>query len=168
MDNPQETPLCEWERAWLAGILDGEGYIGLTNAGRVRHDKPHFRGAICIANTDADIIAEIVRIIRKLGIEPYIQNKAKVEGQRPAMLVWVKNFAGVLTVLAWSAKYLRGQKRFQAQIVCDFISSRLTKTTETYSAGEMELIAKSLTLNKRGSSQTTRDASLLIREEMKI
>ena len=164
MDNPQET-LLVWERAWLAGILDGEGYIGLTNAGRVRNNKPHFRAAICIGNTDVNIIAEVVRIVRKMGIEPYIQNQDKGPGCRPAMLVWIKNMVGVATVLIWTACYIKGDKAQVLKLVYEFVMSRLEKTRDPYTAREMKLISNVLVLNKRGSSTTARDALL---REMKI
>ena len=67
-DNQQASPQ---ELGWLAGMIDGDGYIGLR--GCKNHGYDWFRPEIMVVNTDPAIIKKTQRIMRKLGVNPYIR-----------------------------------------------------------------------------------------------
>lgn len=53
-------PLTETEKAYLAGFIDGEGYIGLTNAGSKNVSK---RIRLSITNTNGVVLRYIKDLI---------------------------------------------------------------------------------------------------------
>ena len=63
MGNQQAT---EAEIGWLAGIIDGEGHIGLSNQNskKVRSVRVDLQ----IVNTDIKLIEKLVNILRKMSM----------------------------------------------------------------------------------------------------
>ena len=56
--------LTEWEKGYLAGIIDGEGCIALKRGKRPRKDKTfHYSPWLRISNTDPAIINQVLHII---------------------------------------------------------------------------------------------------------
>ena len=70
--------LSEFEKGWMAGILDGEGYVGAypANSGR----SIAFR--IAIESTSGNIIEKFAEILRKMGIQCRIQGLRRREENR--------------------------------------------------------------------------------------
>src|SRR5579863_6517286 len=70
MDNQQAT---DYELGWLAGILDGEGWIGfsITQKRSGTGGSVFAKLEVRVNNTDKAIIDRTAEIMNKLGVNPY-------------------------------------------------------------------------------------------------
>jgi len=57
---PTVASLKEFERGWITGLLDGEGYISWNKKGQVR---------LAIVNTDRDLLAQVLQVVGAGRIE---------------------------------------------------------------------------------------------------
>lgn len=141
MGNQQE--ILNEELAYLAGILDGEGSITM-NVRRKTWKGWNGIGVdigIAIVNTDGGIIKRCVEIIRKIGIEPYLNEQQtqalyKRDGteyrNKLKTLVYVRvgKMAQVKRVLELIAPYLAGEKKSRAELMIEFIDRRMSHKGE--------------------------------------
>jgi hypothetical protein len=155
------------ELGWLAGIIDGEGYIGLRDC--KNHNYIWYRPEMMIINTDEAIIKKTQSIMRKLGVNPYIRNGHN--GQERAKMyykVQIKNLAKMLMVLKPVEELLTGNKYQRAKYIIEFCESRLNRCKEglnknlkPYLPREIELVDLCKPLQKRGrASETLHEARL--------
>lgn len=151
------------EMAWLAGIIDGEGYIGSWK-GKVhlKHKNPswcpyHYIPELCIYNTNKKIINEAIRIIGVgKGVKVY---------KRPATTKWKVGYR----ISVWSYKLeallqvispFLIAKREQAEIILRWFESRRhagrlrgqnhVGGRAHYSEAEVFLIEQLKVLNRKG------------------
>lgn len=68
--DPQKTTPEQW--AWVAGVVEGEGWIGL-------------RGVLCVQMTDADVIARLAEVT---GMGTTVFGKKPSTGGRKAVHEW--------------------------------------------------------------------------------
>lgn len=71
MDNQQET-----EKAWIAGIMDGEGCFAIYKSLKI------FRGDISISNTNHAILNRFVKFLKNNGIAFYMRTYKKKAGRK--------------------------------------------------------------------------------------
>ncbi len=161
MGNPQAT---QAEIGWLAGIIDGEGHIGISLQGTHKGDA--VKMDLQIVNTDEALIEKAVLVINKLGVNPHIRERVhNKKNWANNWIVTVGKMAQIKRVLDAVRPHLTGVKREKADVMLALIESRLTKTrADKYSAYE-----KSLAQNFRdrfvgvcGASTTAREARRLI------
>lgn len=134
---------------YLAGFIDGEGWIGIVKSS----NSPAIAGRICVANTDVDVLA---RIRDQLGVGRLYLNKRDKPHHRPfGLLVWTSRDA--LFVLRWVLPHLI-VKRPQALLCAELIGLKLAPREERYSglslrpdviARQNEIAAQLATLNAR-------------------
>lgn len=108
--------LTEIQAAWLAGVIDGEGSIGIWKT--TGNDRPHkrYRPAISVANTHERFIAQIAGL---LDSSVHIKGNGNlVLGHKKCWAVWVKTRA-IPNLLEQIAPYLV-IKRKQADLVLEF------------------------------------------------
>jgi len=152
---------------WLAGIIDGEGYIGLRDC--KNHGYVWFRPEIQIVNTDVAIIKKTQRIMRELGVNPYIRDSHN--GKKNAKVYYklcIKNLAKVLRILKPILNELTGNKKERARYIIEFCESRLNRVKEgmyknkkPYRNRELELVELCQSIQTRGrTSETIREARL--------
>ena len=164
IDDQQTRPQ---ELGWLAGIIDGEGYIGLRDC--KNHKYIWFRPEIMIINTDPAIIKKTQRIMRKLGVNPYIRTGHN--GKKKAKMyykVQTKNLTKSLLLLKPLLPYLTGNKEQRAKYIIEFCESRLNrckqginKNKKPYTDRELKLVQLCQSLQTRGRvSETIREARL--------
>lgn len=157
MGNQQAT---EAEIGWLAGIIDGEGHIGLSNQNykKVRS----VRADLQIVNTDSALIEKIVSILRKLGVNPYLRERVHVKATwNTNTIVTVGKFANIKRVLMATLPHLTGMKREKAILVLALIESRMTKSkNDRYDERELALVEdfRFRFIGKSGASTTARKA----------
>lgn len=185
MDNQQATLT---ELAWLAGVMDGDGWIGFTLA---RDDRSKQRRTMVVktevrlVNTDEEIINKAHEIWNKLGVNPYRRNKKK-KNRRRIHEIATKNMTGCLKILTRIRPYLAGNKKDRAQYMIWFIQSRKRKDfiripdskycgdgprklTPPYTDNEIEWIEKCRYLQANGrASETTRENQDKAVEDLKI
>ncbi|WP_066065649.1 LAGLIDADG family homing endonuclease [Neobacillus soli] len=94
----------DWEAAYIAGIIDGEGSITLTRM----HEKEHRRPSITIASTDKELLIYLQTITKGT-----INNKKNYNPQRhkDSYTLNIKNKETVLFILKYVTPYLRVDKK---------------------------------------------------------
>ena len=154
LDNQQETSI-----AWLAGILDGEGWVGFnvrkrhhTGRGKV---KPHILPWITVQSTTYELVEKCVIVCSSVGIASTLGKPFRVtKANKP---VWHWHLAGSKRVSALLPLVLPHLtcKRRNAENILAFIGSRLaTKRNVTYTEKEWSFVQAT----REGSSETTREA----------
>jgi hypothetical protein len=165
MDNQQVTQL---EIGWLAGFVDGEGYIGIGEY-KTRRRHPSYSCALQISNTDEAMILKAQAIIQKMGVNPYIRTHGHGVRNKPkSKIVWVlvvHRMNKLIPVLELINPHLTGSKQERGELVLEYCRSRMKNwvpgshhniTTER----EAQIIESCIAKQKRGTSETTRKAQL--------
>jgi LAGLIDADG-like domain len=160
MGNQQAT---EAEIGWLAGIIDGEGHIGLSlaNSNIARSVKFDLQ----IVNTDYALIDRVIAILNKLGINPYVRERTHNKTTWSTnKIVTVGKMAHIKIVLDAVLDNLTGMKREKADVVLALIGSRIVKThKDRYTDIELGLVKlfRERFVGKYGASTTAREARSL-------
>ncbi|MDO8488058.1 MAG: hypothetical protein Q7S31_01955 [bacterium] len=151
--------LSETDKAWLAGFIDGEGYIGIVRikkkVTRQSSDTWRYYPWVIVTNTDTKVLADI-----QLAVSTEKQaSLSRTEGHKPAFQVKISKFDDVAQFLEAVLPYLR-LKQKQAQLLIDFCKHRKSAKIITgrghrgmTSFGEIEekIYLKLRELNKRGA-----------------
>jgi hypothetical protein len=179
MGNQQATLA---EIAWLAGFVDGDGYIGLTK--NSCHDKKTKRfntsvtAMLHISNCDEEIILKARDVMRKLGLNPYIRmyKEGKRSRKRDHYRVQVKHMRKMIKLLTPLIPYMTGNKKQRAELVLEFCESRLNQkpvplpkidnggransgTCKPFTVRQLEILEECGKLSARGASSTARTAA---------
>ena len=171
--NPQAT---REEIGWLAGIIDGEGYLGFQIENDRRRGRMSFgiRPSLHISNTDEEIILRSRDICRKLGINPYIRaTKANTQIKKDQYRLQVRDMNRLDTLLRAVRDNLTGLKQKRADLVLEFIELRRAAqwtwiapgnatnqsgAIKPYSEREWQIVHECKAYQERGASETTRRA----------
>jgi len=180
MDNQQATDI---EIGWLAGIIDGEGWLGMTvfnpQPERLRGmgQKRKVKLECKVTNCDQEIILKTAAIFQKIGINPYLRTINSLgPGRRLVHEVATKHMVTIEKLLNVVGEHLIGNKRERAQIMLKFIALRRanpgaenpayaggvkgrhgTRTLYPYTEEELDLVEACRELQSRGASETTRE-----------
>lgn len=159
MGNQQATDL---ELGWLAGIYDGEGYIGFShqNSKKVRSIRPDIQ----LVNCDPDVILKTKTILNKIGINPYIRERVhskKQEHWSRNYIIQMSKFSDVKKFIDTIGHLLTGEKQKRTDLMIQLVNSRIVKTRfDQYSADELALVDKYFTSLKgikiRGNTHNNR------------
>jgi hypothetical protein len=165
MDNQQVTHI---EIGWLAGFIDGEGYIGISEY-KTRRRHPSYSCALQISNTDEKMIQKAQGIIKKIGVNPYIRTHGHgVRDMPKSKIVWVlivHRMNKLIPILEIVNPHLTGGKKERGELVLEYCRSRL----KTWVPGshhimmterEAQIVELCIAKQKRGTSETTRAAQL--------
>jgi len=149
------------EIGWLAGIVDGEGYLGLVWVWQYRGKKSDRRAQpqLHITNCDEMIILKCQMIMRKISLNPYIHAcKGYGKVRKDSYRIQLKNIAKIYRLLSWIKDDLTGNKKDRAEIIYEFCTLRMNKIHNQmpYTQRELELVALCQPLIKRGTSETIR------------
>ena len=148
------------ELGWLAGIYDGEGYIGFSrqNSKKVRSIRPDVQ----LVNCDPDIILKAKDILNKIGINPYIRERVhnKAKFSRNYMLQMSK-FADIKKFIDSIGGLLTGEKKKRSDLMIKLVNSRITKTRQDrYTSYELALVDEYFSILKgikiRGNTHNIR------------
>jgi predicted RNA-binding protein with EMAP domain len=137
IDNQQATDL---EIGWLAGIIDGEGYIGFSrqNTKKCRSIRPDIQ----VVNCDPDVILKIRKILNMFGINPYIRERMhdKKKWSRNYILS-MSRFSHLKKLIDTIGHLLTGEKKKRAELMIELVNSRITKTkSDKYTDYELSLV----------------------------
>lgn len=108
MDNKQATPV---DLAYLAGIIDGEGWIGLQK--RLQHKWITYKPALRVTNTDANIINRVYEIWEMIGVSGHIydnEQSPSVPNGKQIMNLQLNKQTDIQKVLGEVIPYLVGKK----------------------------------------------------------
>ena len=133
------------ELGYLAGIIDGEGMIGI-------YRQPHgTMTRVSVSNTNSTIIERVREIMVKIGVSPHIYLVKKQDGKRKdCWEIMVTSQVSCRKVLETVMPYLCGKKA-QAQLLLDYVISRHGKKARYgLSPEEERMISSMRPLNRRG------------------
>ncbi len=190
MHNQQATDI---EIGWLAGIVDGEGWLGMSleteHWYRVGYNtrQKSIKVEIKIVNCDPAIVERSASILRKLGINPYLRHGNRSRMKRPVYEVAAKSMTAVQKVLLILRDHLTGTKQKRADLILRFIHLRQTnlgvvnpayadgspgrkgpRTIRPYTVEELEITERCRALQDRsGASETARENAAATLHQMK-
>ena len=143
--------MSEAESAWLAGIIDGEGTIGIWSNGKSSR-RTNYVAHLQVGNTNTQML---LRIVEFTGCGTINSGKARRENHKQ-LYKWRVNPMQIRGILPQIEPYLV-IKRFQAQLVIEYL--RMQKDGRGIE-GEFKLayaekiINKVRELNQRGVEET--------------
>ena len=120
----QQAEVAEIEKAWLAGIVDGEGSIRIdyprvqTSGNKNGSAQP----GVVITNNDWAIIEKAVDICQRIGINPHVSRRAGKRNETKDILVL--GMPKIMIFLVAVMPYLTGQKSKQAVLLYRFCEQR--------------------------------------------
>lgn len=134
------------ELAWLAGIIDGEGCIGLYYN---RKNNAAYRPIITIVNTNNKLIIRICSLLNKLNIKYYFGTRKQniQKNWKKSYCITIQYKKGVNKLLESIIPYIHAKKK-QIYIVNKFCKTKYHKYG--YSKIEKKNFEKMKELNKRG------------------
>jgi signal recognition particle subunit SEC65 len=150
--------------AWFAGILDGEGSIGLSKNTPRKPTKTNYiiAPAIQVSNANFLLVKEVKTILKQLGVKSTHSAVRRFKNAKWAdeYKINVTKHADVIKILQAVQPYLIS-KREQAAIVLAFCCNRVGKHrchskgnhgqfVQTYDGSELILYEKLRPLNKKG------------------
>jgi len=152
--------LSETQKAWLAGFIDGEGYIGTTfqRKKETKHSaaSPRYHPYLIIVNTDKKVLLYIKELIGDGRL--YILNKTS-GNKRESFQYKLTKMNALLTVLEAVLPYLR-VKQEQCKLLISFINKRKnvrpvtgrgSRGITSFDKEDDEVHKLFLLLNKRGN-----------------
>jgi len=179
MDNQQITA-SDLELGWLAGIIDGEGYIGLQLERETKVNHSRIVPQIHICNCDEAIVLRARDIMRKIGINPYIRaSRGYGNVKKDIYRLQTKRYVAIFKILSVITPYLTGSKKERAELVKEFCDIRLNAPTyrkikgagrersgriKPHTARELEIFGLCKPKQKRGISETIRQEQRLTSE----
>lgn len=151
--------LTEQQKAWLAGFIDGEGFIGITFQIKkeTKQSAPSFRyhPYLIITNTYKDIIHYVYNLIGEGKIYTLRNRNIKHKNAYQYKLTKMPSLSNLLDNIL---PYLR-VKQIQCQLLIDYIKKRKSvkiitgrghRGATSFSKEDNMLYKKLLVLNKRG------------------
>lgn len=148
MNNQQATPI---DLAYLAGIIDGEGWVGLQK--RLQKRWITYKPTLRVTNTDSNIINRVYEIWESIGVSGHIYEQEQgpsVPNGKQVMYIQLNKASDIQKVLEAVIPYLVGKKARAVMLV-----RYLTKTVDREEAYQTIRAA-----NRKGvgeSSETTRE-----------
>lgn len=155
--NQQGTPTPA-EKAWLAGIIEGEGSLMLSFWRRNDKTLPKVGVEVKVYNTDAAIICRVKDIVERLGVSVFYNEREQKPMAReggghyrsmdPMLTVGTKTLDGCFGLLAAIHPWLVGNKRLRSALMLEFLERRFAKFAEHdgyrrvgYDRGDLEVVA---------------------------
>src|SRR3989344_1043618 len=112
---PEIRKFSKWEAAWLAGVIDGEGSIGLYDYGGEGR-----RVMITMSNTNRDFVARMREVI---GCGSSIMRRGERigghSGTKPMFMYSLKGSNRCYWVLKQITSFLIVKKKKAADIICE-------------------------------------------------
>ena len=146
------------ELAWLAGFIDGEGYIGLTYqvkaASRQSAATPRYHPYLIVTNTNMGAIEQIHAI---LGIGKVYKIPRQDDKSKDAYQLKITKALDLLLVLEQLQPFLR-VKREQCELLVSYLRYRMTvklltgrgrRGVTSFGEKDAEVYQRLLVLNKK-------------------
>jgi len=153
--NPQEIDM---DLAYLGGLYDGEGYIGVIKGNNRKRKTTGYQPNIVLVNTDPNIINKAQKVLTKYGIAHHIYSSD--DGHKNHALKYqivIRRGEMILRFVEFVGPYLVG-KAAQAELVATFTKKRLVRTNyqTPFDEEDMECYENLKELNSSRSSEAIR------------
>jgi hypothetical protein len=121
-ENNQVETISREDRAWLAGIIDGEGTFCVRNyPNKEKNDR---KVMISISNTNPFLLKKISEIYVKIGIKfCWNLNMPRRENQRQYMAIHVFGNGSIKKLISLIYDFLTAKKK-QADLMLEYLSWR--------------------------------------------
>jgi len=157
MSRPTEAQL-----GWLAGIVDGEGTVGIHRSNGKRYKHPYLRPALQIVNTDLKIMEMARSILTSITGNSHnlvVTNRKRPENNKIGYRIKIGTQHELLLVMPMLLPYLVG-KAEQAELVIEFCKRKYGRLKYSwYEFKEEDGLAyqRCLTLNRKGDQAQSAD-----------
>lgn len=154
-----DTALSESEKAWLAGFVDGEGYIGITHQTKKETSSSSasdiYHPLLIITNTNKEALEYIQRIT---AVGAVYSGKLPKNNEKPSYQYKISKRDDILAILGLILPYLKIKKQ-QGNLLVEFIERRKKikpitgrghRGASSYSEADRNIYEQLLLLNKRG------------------
>ena len=154
--------VLEKDISWFAGIVEGEGWIGIMNNKARRHRQ--FK--IGIANTDPFLLRKVSEVVHSLGINFYWglakPKMTRVSGSRVKyqLTLEISGNRNVRKLLKIVYPYLYSSKKEIAELMIEYLDWRTSFPEKGNLLGQVNLEQKQLALKDRLSLIRKRQYSL--------
>lgn len=153
------TQVTDVDLAYLAGLWDGEGHIGIIYTRR-RKGISHYATVAGICNSNADIIVKVIEILDGLKIAAHIEARKQTKPyHKPSYFVKINKHVALKKLVETLIPYLVGKKGV-AKLMLRYVNSRLKRTEADYRAPytekEISLYEQIKQLNQKGTSEAIR------------
>ena len=154
-ENPQATVV---DLAYLAGLWDGEGYIGINKnlrKGSYRHSKFDLTAVMTLVNTDLNIINKCVQILDYHNISAHLRFQDDGHPKHAVRYnVTISKKSAMKRLLELLIPFLVG-KRSRAELMLRFINAGLqrAKLNHAFTDEEILLAEQLKELNRKKSPQ---------------
>ncbi len=142
--------LSPTEAAWLAGLIDGDGTIGLPR----RHTNENRQLEVSISNTDF-VLLDYVKLI--IGMGRFIRKRVISKNHTPGGAYQISN-RQALTLLTQIYPYLRTHKSKRAKLAVENyiqLTPRNGRYTDKLLAERSKFVHEFLLLNPGSKHRTT-------------
>jgi len=153
MDNQQTNSLIDM--GWLAGIIDGEGWLILNEKSQQRNGLS-YAPVVGVNCTSQLMINKIQEICQKEGIGTWVGERHFSNHWKNQYVINIRGMMRVEKLLRYIAPYLV-LKQPQAELLLDFINYRKQKTVhDSYGTTEKAFRQKLQEMNRKGKVSTTK------------
>ena len=128
MDNQQERLI------WLAGLIDGEGYLGINKTRRDnRFSGYQMTPRLIIVNTNQDVLQVVTQTLDEYGLAYYVGWR-KPGVYKARYWKWALEVSGVKRLSRFLPVVLPNLvcKKPQAELLLAYCQDRLSRTTERF------------------------------------
>ena len=111
------------ELGWLAGAIDGEGHIGMHLYVKKRGERV-YRVEVALTNCNRAFLEKAISIWRRLGCNPYIQEKKVKPGWSQSWMIRTNKISHIVRLLTPIVSMLTSKKE-RAELLLRFCNRRL-------------------------------------------
>lgn len=122
VDNQQERPFDSL--AWLAGIIDGEGHIGMSKQKYKEYIR--YTPRVCIVNTDVALLDAVGTILKENNIGFHVSTRQRNERSKPTFDFTTSGIKRLAKLLPLLVNRLRGKKERAAKILNEYVQTRMS------------------------------------------
>lgn len=151
---PVDFSISKEDSIYLAGIIDGEGHIGMSKLTRKDNGKDWFTPRLNITNTDIRLMDWLSHRFCDKGLNAYIQQQKKPggDGWKIRYTFQVSGPSSIYSVVSLVEPYLVLKKE-QAKLILEFAKSRIGLVKGTpYTVDYLPVYWELRELNRKGSN----------------
>jgi hypothetical protein len=146
-DNQQEI-VAETEKAWLAGFLEGDGFITIgtdTAYKKIKDNGRVLKAQIGFCNTDALLIEKTKSICSRIAnggcwIDESKNGSNFTKIRQPLMTMRISRLSGIKRILDAVIPYMAGQKVARARLILEFVERRMSHPSQAYNMEEIGIV----------------------------
>lgn len=154
----------ETELAWLAGMIEGDGWISIqTYSSPKSKFKRAVKPTLGVTNQDARIIQATKEIWNKLGIEGWIGEASPTASSwstRTTYVISTSKLSAIQTIIDRILPYLKGEKKARAEIVKEFVDRRCSFKNLQYETEDIAILKRFIDCFTEGKGPKSLRANL--------